>query len=123
MTSSLDSSSERESRRHSLEEDKKARGIERKRSVQEINRRSPQDTSVRKEITEEDVSCIESGTCLLSLLFCLLYTDAGETVTLDKLQADQIFIGMISMRELPKLHTNNFVDVLREAGMKKNSES
>ena len=45
--------------------------------------------------------------------------DAGE-VTLDKLQADQIFIGMISMRELPKLHTNNFVDVLREAGVSAN---
>jgi len=44
--------------------------------------------------------------------------EALESMTLENLQADEIFIGMIAMRERPKRHTNHFVEVLREAGIR-----
>eukprot|EP01133_Synstelium_polycarpum_P009142 gene9142-10722_t len=44
--------------------------------------------------------------------------NASSEDTLEQLQNDQIFIGMVGMRGLPKSHANHFVEVLRMAGVR-----
>ncbi|KYR02932.1 putative transmembrane protein [Tieghemostelium lacteum] len=61
---------------------------------------------------EDDEDILDGSNPILKI------NDIDNQDALEQLQMNQIFIGMVGMKELPKSHANHFIEVLRNAGIR-----